>query len=63
MILKNSDVTSKKTHVSITKVNWVLLFKEIIAVYFEANTKPAKTLCGQNAELLIVKVDGTCSYH
>jgi hypothetical protein len=32
-----------------------MLFKEIIAVYSEN----CKTLCGQNAELLIVKAGGT----
>jgi hypothetical protein len=38
-------------------------FKEIITVYYENNMKPINTLCGQNAELLIVKTDGTYSYH
>jgi hypothetical protein len=31
------------------------LFKEIIAVYSENHTKPANTLCGENAEFMIVK--------
>jgi hypothetical protein len=41
-----------------------MLFKEIIAVYSENHTKPLNTLCGQNAELLvIIKVGGIYSYH
>jgi hypothetical protein len=40
-----------------------MLFKEIIAVYSENHMKPINTLCGKNAELLIVKEGGTYSYH
>jgi hypothetical protein len=40
-----------------------MLFREIIIVYSENHTKPMNTLCGQNAELLIIKVGGTLSYH
>jgi hypothetical protein len=36
-----------------------MLFKEIIPVYTQNHTKPIS----QNAELLIVKVDDTYSYH
>jgi hypothetical protein len=32
-----------------------MLYREIIAVYFENDTKPINTLCGQNVELLMVK--------
>jgi hypothetical protein len=39
-----------------------MLFKEIIAVYSE-NNKKNHTLCGQTAELLVVKAGGTYSYH
>jgi hypothetical protein len=28
---------------TITKINWLMLFKEIIAVYSENHTKPTKT--------------------
>jgi hypothetical protein len=38
-----------------------MLFKEIIAFYSENHKKP--TLFGHNAELFIVKKDGTYSYH
>jgi hypothetical protein len=61
---KNSVRTAKKTpHFTITKISWLTLFKEVIDVYSENHTKPANTLCGENAELLIVKVRGTYSSH
>jgi uncharacterized protein YktB (UPF0637 family) len=63
VIFKNSVRTAKKTpHFTITKINWLTLFKEIIAVYTENYTEPINTLCGQNAELLIVKAGGLYSY-
>jgi hypothetical protein len=67
-IFKNFVPTSKKTHrVCITKINWLMLFREIIAVYSENHTEPIHTLCGQNAEIPIVKAGGrptqTYSYH
>jgi hypothetical protein len=40
-----------------------MLFKEIIAVYSFNRKKSTHTLCGQNAELLILKVGGAYSYH
>jgi hypothetical protein len=40
-----------------------MLFKEVIVAYSENPTKPINTLSGQNAELLIVKENGTCKYH
>jgi hypothetical protein len=49
--LKNSVRTAKKTpHFTITKINWLTLFKEVIAVYSENHTKPINVLCGQNAD-------------
>jgi hypothetical protein len=40
MIFKNSVRTTKKTqHFTITKINWLTLFREIIAVYSENHTK------------------------
>jgi hypothetical protein len=36
-----------------------MLLMEVISVYTENHTKPINTLCGQNAELLIIKVGGT----
>jgi hypothetical protein len=40
MLFKNSVHTSKRTpHFTITKINWLTLFKEIIAVYSGNHTK------------------------
>jgi hypothetical protein len=64
MTFKNSVLTSKKTqHFTITKINWLMLFKEIIAVYCKNHTKPIDTLFGHNIKLAIVKAGGTYSYH
>jgi hypothetical protein len=41
IIFKNSVRTAKKTQLfTITKINWLTLFKEIITVYSENYTKP-----------------------
>jgi hypothetical protein len=46
MLFKNSVRTSKRTpHFTITKINWLTLFKEIIAVYSENHTDPTNTKC------------------
>jgi len=37
--------------------------KETTAVSFENHMKQMHTLCGENAEILNVNVDGTHSYH
>jgi hypothetical protein len=43
---KNSVRTSKRTsHFTITKINWLTLFKEIIIVYTKNNTKCINTKC------------------
>jgi hypothetical protein len=39
-----------------------MVFKEIIAVYYDNHTEPTNTLCGQNEYFLIIKAGGTCSY-
>jgi hypothetical protein len=60
MIFKNSVRTAKKTpHFTITKINWLTLFKEIIAFYSENHTKHIN----KNEELLIVETGGTYIYH
>jgi hypothetical protein len=60
MIFKNLVLTSEKTQlISITKIKWLILFREIIALYTKHHTKQLNTLCGQNAELLIMKAGGT----
>jgi hypothetical protein len=61
---KNSVRTAKKTqHFTITKINWLTLFEEIIAVYCENHKKSINTFHGQNEELLIVKAGGAYSAH
>jgi hypothetical protein len=46
LILKNSVRTAKKAlHFTVTKINWLTLFKEIIAVCNEKYTKPFSTKC------------------
>jgi hypothetical protein len=53
IIFKNSVRTSKRTpHFTITKINWLMLFKELIAVYGENLKKPINTLYKQNAETI-----------
>jgi hypothetical protein len=44
MLFKNSVRTSKRTpHFTITKINFLTLFKEVIAVYSENHAKPINT--------------------
>jgi hypothetical protein len=50
-ILKLVFTVKKTQHVSNTEINWLMLFREIIAVYSENHTKPINTFCEQNAEL------------
>jgi hypothetical protein len=46
MLFKNSDRTSKRApHFTIAKINWLTLFKEIIAVYSENCAEPINTKC------------------
>jgi len=46
MLFKNAVRTSKRTlHFTITNINWLTLFKEIIAVYIENHAKPINTNC------------------
>jgi hypothetical protein len=60
IIFKNSVRTTKKTqHFTITKINWLMLFKEIIAVYAENHMKPIL----QNKELLTVEAGGAHGCH
>jgi protein involved in temperature-dependent protein secretion len=56
MLFKNSVRTSKRTpHFTITKINWLTLFKEIIAVYSEHHMKAVNTLREQNEQLCLLK--------
>jgi hypothetical protein len=46
ILFKNSVCTSKRTPTfTITKINWLMPFKEIIAVYSENHAKPINTKC------------------
>jgi hypothetical protein len=46
LIFKNSARTIKKTQrFTITKMNWLMPFKDIIPVYSENHTKPINTKC------------------
>jgi len=38
------------------KTSQLMLYREIIAVYSQIHTKYVNTLCGQNVELLSVKL-------
>jgi hypothetical protein len=47
LIHTNSVRTSQGTHyVSATKPNWLMLFRETVAVYYENRTEHTNTLCG-----------------
>jgi hypothetical protein len=59
MLFKNPIRTSKRTpHFTITKINWLTLFKEIIAVYSKKLASPYT----KNVGLLIMKADGIYIY-
>jgi hypothetical protein len=60
MLFKNPVRTSKKTpHFTITNINWLTLFKEIIAVYSEN----PKKLINTKSWVTDYKTDGTYIYH
>jgi hypothetical protein len=59
MLFKNPVRTSKRTpHFTITKINWLTLFKQIIAFYTDNLTEPINRKCR-----VTVTADGTYSYH
>jgi hypothetical protein len=62
--LQMEAICSSETPVPtyITTINWLTLFKEIIAVYSENHMKHINALCGQNDNFLNVKICGTYSY-
>jgi hypothetical protein len=45
-----------------TEINWLMLFKEIIAVYCENHMKHTNAIYGKNAEFYDVKAGGACSH-
>jgi hypothetical protein len=50
----------KKQSVSTTRINWLMLFREIVAVHSRNHTKTVNALCGQNDETVNIKVGDTC---
>jgi len=49
--------TPRETHsVSVIKTSQIILYREIITVCSQIHTKHINTLCGQNVELLNVKL-------
>jgi len=48
---------------SVIQTSQLMLYREIIAVFSQIHTKHINTLCGQNVELLNVKLCGTYSDH
>ena len=64
IIYKDPVRTAQETHfVSVIKTSQLMLYREIIAVCSQINTKHINTLCGQNVELLNVILGGTYSDH
>jgi hypothetical protein len=53
-IYKISSYLTGNTLVSATKPGWLMLFREIIAVYCENCTKHVNTLCGQTVSGSVV---------
>jgi hypothetical protein len=45
----------QRKHFSITKINWLMLFKEIIAVYSENHTIPVNVVCGKMQSYRLLK--------
>jgi hypothetical protein len=63
-ILHSHDVTSLKAHyVSITKTSRLTLFREIIAVCSENNTKLINALSGRYLVFLLVTASSTYIHH
>jgi hypothetical protein len=59
MLFKDSVRTSKRTpHFTITKINWLTLLREIIAVYSENHVKPINT----KYSITDCQADGSYSY-
>jgi hypothetical protein len=58
-MFKKSVRTSKRAphHHYNTNINWLTLFKEVIAVYTENRTDPTNTKCR------VVKAAGAYNYH
>ena len=56
-VYKDPVRTAQYTHsVSVIQTSQLMLYREIIAVCSQIHTKHINTLCGQNVELLNVKL-------
>jgi hypothetical protein len=56
IIYKNSVPTSQETHhVTATKPNRLMLFRETVAVYCENHVEHTDALCRQNAGFIVLK--------
>jgi hypothetical protein len=55
--------TQKMQHFSSTKISLLTLFRKLIAVYSESDTKPMNTFGGENGELMIIKAGGSCVFN
>jgi hypothetical protein len=53
----------ERQYVSITSINWLMLFREVVAVYSENHTKPRICSVDREHELLNVKAGGAYSMH
>ena len=56
MSLNTQSVQRSKHSVSVIQTSQLMLYREIMAVCSEIHTKHINTLCGQNVELLDVKL-------
>ena len=56
MYISIQSVPRSKHSVSVIKTSQLMLYREIVAVCSEIHTKHINTLCGQNVELLNVKL-------
>ena len=56
MHMKTQSVPRSKHTVSVIQTGQLMLYREIIVVCSEIHTKHINTLCGQNVELLNVKL-------
>jgi hypothetical protein len=64
MVFNNPFTTLQKTQrISITEMNWLMLCREVKAVYCENSKKPMNSLSEQNADFPVVKACDTYSYH
>ena len=50
---KIQSLPRSKHSVSVIKTSQLMLYREIIAIYYHIHTKHINTLCGQNVELHI----------